>query len=229
MSQKELRKYLRFKKSVIFQHMLLTLSVIGLMVSGYILNEVKMDQIAEQSFLITSGIDWEQIHLISGVFLGITIFWHLFYILFSIYGHNDFMQMFFKRTEIKTIFRLGFYSRIKEKNRFGLQEKVTYWVIGTFIILMSATGFLRLAHRFSINYVPKWLYIWMVEFHSYYGLLLGLILIGWHLYSIFLKPGRFPGTLSWWDGKVSEKEMIRRGNYEEEYEINNLTDMENES
>jgi len=217
MSQLKQRKYLRFKKSIVLQHMLLALSLTGLMISGYAFNKIKLSQNSEQSFFVFSRLDWEQIHLISAIILGISILWHFLYILFSIYGHNDFMQMFFKRHEFKKIVRLGFYDGLREKNRFGLQEKVTYWTIGIYLVLMSITGFMRFAHRFSINYLPKWFYNGMVEFHSYYGLLLGIILISWHLYSIFLKPGRFPGTLSWWDGKITENEMIRRGNYEEEY------------
>lgn len=85
---------------------------------------------------------------------------------------------------------------------------------------MLFTGFLRLAHHFSISYLSEGFYVWMIEFHSYNGLLLGLLLFTWHLYSIFLKPGQFPGTLSWWDGKISEKEMVRRGNNEELNEKN---------
>jgi len=220
MSQNEIRKYVRFKKLVVLQHMVLTVSVIGLMISGYALYDIRVNQNSDSSLFFTNSIDWEQIHIISGIILGITILWHLFYILFSIYGHNDFMQMFLKRRDFKSIIRLGYYKGLKEKSRFGLQEKITYWVIGTYIVLMLVTGFMRLAHHFSINYLSQGVYVWMVEFHSYFGFLLGLILFSWHLYSIFLKPGRFPGTLSWWDGKISENEMIRRGNYEEQNDKN---------
>jgi len=213
MSQNKIRKYVRFKKSVVAQHMLLSVSIIGLMLSGYALYDVRVSQNSELSKFFSYAIDWEHIHIVSGIILAVTLFWHLIYILFSIYGHNDFMQMFLKRSEFKSIFRLGFNKRLKEKSRFGLQEKVTYWVIGTYIVLMLVTGYLRFAHHFSINYLSKGFYVWMVEFHSYNGLLLGLILFLWHLYSIFLKPGRFPGTLSWWDGKISEKEVIRRGDF----------------
>lgn len=225
MSQNKSRKYVRFKKSVVAQHMLLTLSLIGLMVSAYALYNLRVVVSPGSSYFFSNVIDWKQIHVISGFILSITLVWHLLYILFSIYGHNDFMQMFLTRSELNFIFKLGFYKRREIKSRFGLQEKVTYWVIGIYIVLMLVTGYLRLAHHFSINYLSKGFYVWMVEFHSYNGLLLGLILISWHLYSVFLKPGRFPGTLSWWDGKISEKEMIRRGDYME-LKDNNITDSE---
>ena len=214
MSRDKVRTYVRFKKSVVAQHMLLSLSLIGLMVSGYVQYNLRVILNSGSSFLFSNVVDWELIHIISGFILAITLFWHLLYILFSIYGHNDFMQMFLKLSELKSIFKYGFYKRKEEKSRFGMQEKVTYWMIGTYILLMLVTGYLRLAHHFSINYLSKGFYVWMVEFHSYHGLLLGLILFLWHLYSIFLKPGRFPGTLSWWDGRISEKEMIRRGDSE---------------
>ncbi len=225
MSQYKIRKYVRFKRSVVAQHMLLTISIIGLMVSGYALYKLRVILSPDSSYFFSNVVDWKLIHIISGIILSITLVWHLFYILFSIYGHNDFMQMFLTRSELKSIFKIGFYKRQEVKSRFGLQEKVTYWVIGAYIVLMLVTGYLRLAHHFSINYLSNGFYVWMVEFHSYNGLLLGLILFLWHLYSVFLKPDRYPGTLSWWDGKISEKEMVRRGDYKE-LKDNNITDSE---
>ena len=153
MSHNKVRKYVRFKKSVVAQHMLLSVSIIGLMVSGYALYDVRVNQNSELSYFFSYAVEWEQIHIIFGFILVITLFWHLIYILFSIYGHNDFMQMFLKRSDFKSIFKLGLNKRLKEKSRFGLQEKVTYWVIGTYIVLMLVTGYLRFAHHFSINYL----------------------------------------------------------------------------
>ncbi|MCH8300301.1 MAG: hypothetical protein IIC39_07155, partial [Candidatus Marinimicrobia bacterium] len=96
-----------------------------------------------------------------------------------------------------------------KKRRFGLQEKLTYWIIGVYLILMVITGLLQYANVYTVNYISRSLYIYIDGFHGMYGLLMGIILTVWHLYSIFLKPGRFPGTLSWWDGKISSEEMNR--------------------
>ena len=182
---------------IVVQHMLLTISAFGSMLSGYKINSNQAVQ---------SEIAWIEIHIIFGFLLLIVILWHILYIIFTIYGHNDFMQMFLRKTDIKRIARLGFGSGVETNSRFDLQEKVTYWIIGSYIFLMAVTGLIRFANRISLEHLPQKLYAIINEVHSIYGLYLGIILISWHLYSIFLRPGHFPGTLSWLNGKVSKEE-----------------------
>ena len=200
------RRYLRFRKSVVIQHSLLTLSFIALAVSGYKLYVYNRTPDIESYYLIRDVLSWNQLHLTAGIFLSLAIIWHFLYILFSIYGHNDFMQMFLNRKDIRALTGFGFRKMSPANERFGLQEKITYWVVGSYVALMAITGILMYAADFSNNYLPQSLYILMLEFHGFQGLFLGIVLTVWHLYSIFLKPGRFPGTMSWWDGKISESE-----------------------
>lgn len=190
-------KYIRFKMPVVAQHMILTISAFVSMFSGYKIY-------SNQTVRTETG--WIEIHAVFGFLLLIVILWHILYIIFTIYGHNDFMQMFLRRSEFKRITTLGFGRRLESKSRFDLQEKVTYWIIGSYIFIMAFTGLLRFADRISIEHLPQILYVILNEVHSIYGLYLGIILISWHLYSIFLKPGHFPGTLSWLNGKVSKEE-----------------------
>lgn len=203
------RKYIRFKMPVVVQHMLLTLAAFGSMFSGYKIYSIQT---------VESEIAWVEMHIIFGFLLLIVILWHLLYIIFTIYGHNDFMQMFLRRGDIKRIAMLGFGNLSKTESRFDLQEKVTYWIIGSYILIMASTGLLRFANRISLEHLPQSLYVILIEVHSIYGLYLGIILIAWHLYSVFLRPGHFPGTLSWLNGKVTEKERtetFQQGGIEE--------------
>ena len=34
-----------------------------------------------------------------------------------------------------------------------------------------------------------------------------LAIVVWHFYNVHFNPSRFPGTLLWWHGKISLKEM----------------------
>lgn len=197
---------------IVVQHMILTISAFGSMFSGYKIYS---------NLTVQSGIGWVEIHIIFGFLLLIVILWHILYVIFTIYGHNDFMQMFLRRSDIKRIATLGFGNRLETKSRFDLQEKVTYWIIGSYILIMAATGLLRFANRISLEHLPQNLYVVLNEVHSIYGLYLGIILISWHLYSIFLRPGHFPGTLSWLNGKVSKEERnepLEQGGFEDNNE-----------
>lgn len=197
---------------IVVQHMILTISAFGSMFSGFKIYS---------NLTVQSEIVWVEIHIIFGFLLLIVILWHILYIIFTIYGHNDFMQMFLRRSDIKRIATLGFGNRLETKSRFDLQEKVTYWIIGSYILIMAATGLLRFANRISLEHLPQNLYVVLNEVHSIYGLYLGIILISWHLYSIFLRPGHFPGTLSWLNGKVSKEERnepLEQGGFEDNNE-----------
>ncbi len=207
MTSESKRRYLRFQKPVVIQHSLLTISFLALAVSGYKLYGYNMNPGIENYYFVKNVLSWNQLHLTAGIFLSLTIAWHFLYILLSIYGHNDFMQMFLNRKNFRALMGFGFRKINFVKERFGLQEKITYWVVGFYVVLMAITGILRYAIGFSNSYIPQSLYILMLEFHGFQGLFLGIVLTVWHLYSIFLKPGRFPGTMSWWDGKISESEM----------------------
>lgn len=212
MSSTTVRKYIRFKMPIVVQHMLLTISALGSMLSGYKIYSIQT---------VEAEIAWVEIHIIFGFLLLIVILWHFLYIIFTIYGHNDFMQMLLRRGDIKRIAALGFGNRSKTKGRFDLQEKVTYWIIGSYILIMASTGLLRFANRISLEHLPQNLYVILIEVHSIYGLYLGIILIAWHLYSIFLRPGHFPGTLSWLNGKVTEEErpeVFQQGGFKDSEE-----------
>ena len=209
MSSETPKRYIRFQKPVVIQHYILMLSVLGLMFSGYMLYSIKS---AETGFDPTDYFSyslWEQIHIWLGILLGLTILWHFLYILFTLYGHSDFLHILPNKNDLKSLIGLGFKRSMIKKERFGLQEKLTYWIIGVYLILMVITGLLQYANVYTVNYISRSLYIYIDGFHGMYGFLMGVILTVWHLYSIFLKPGRFPGTLSWWDGKISSEEMNR--------------------
>jgi len=203
------KRYIRFQKPVVIQHYILMLSVLGLMLSGFKLYSIKSEETGFDPISYFSYSSWEQIHIWFGILLGPTILWHFLYILFTLYGHSDFLHIIPSKNDLKSLFGFGFKRNMIKKERFGLQEKITYWIIGVYLILMVITGLLQYANAYTANYISRTIYIYIDGFHGMYGFLIGVILTVWHLYSIFLKPGRFPGTLSWWDGKISKAEMNR--------------------
>lgn len=209
MSGETIKRYIRFQKPVVVQHFIMMLSVAGLMLSGFKLYSVKSAADGIYSNIDSLYSLWEQIHLWFGLFLALSLLWHFLYILFTLYGHNDFLHILPSKNDLKSLISFGSKRGISKKERFGLQEKITYWIIGAYLLIMIATGILQYTNSFTANYIPRTISIYIDGFHGIYGLLMGCILTIWHLYSIFLKPGRFPGTLSWWDGKISSSEMDR--------------------
>ena len=199
MSGETLKLYILFQKPVVAQHFIMMLSVMGLMLSGFKLYSIKSalsGTYPNNSSLYTL---WEQVHIWFGIILALSIVWHFLYILFTLYGHNDFLHILPNKNDLKSLFSLGFKRNMNKKERFGLQEKITYWIIGVYLMVMIITGILQYANSFTMNYIPRTIYIYIDGFHAKYGLLMGGILTIWHIYSIFLKPGRFPAPLSCWD------------------------------
>jgi len=46
------------------------------------------------------------------------------------------------------------------------------------------------------------------EAHSDEALLATLAIVIWHFYNVHFNPSRFPGSTTWWTGRISKHEMI---------------------
>jgi hypothetical protein len=58
-----------------------------------------------------------------------------------------------------------------------------------------------------LKYFPKFVLDIAHEMHSDEALLATLAIVIWHFYNVHFNPDRFPGTLMWWHGEISEHEI----------------------
>lgn len=99
--------------------------------------------------------------------------------------------------------------------RYGLVEKLEYGAVVWGNLVMIATG--------AILWRPDWFLDWMPSFtfdvcrvvHGFEATLAFLAIIIWHMYHVHLRPGVFPMSRVWINGRVSREEL--RHHHPEEY------------
>jgi len=72
-------------------------------------------------------------------------------------------------------------------------------MIGSGLFLWFETDVMRFLPKYAVDMAH--------EMHSDEALLATLAIVIWHFYNVHFNPDRFPGTLLWWHGQLTEHEM----------------------
>ena len=215
MKEKELEegeKFLRFNRNFRFQHMVLFSSVIILIVTGM---PLKFPDFVLSRFVINfwGGIQNSTVvHRIGAAMLIYFMVHHFFYTILTRDGRRDFVLMFPTLQDAKDIAAniRHFLGKSPDKPRFGrfsYIEKFDYWAVYWGCVIMIGSGLFLWFETDVMRFLPKYAVDMAHEMHSDEALLATLAIVIWHFYNVHFNPDRFPGTLLWWHGQLSEHEM----------------------
>lgn len=202
----------RFNRNFRFQHMVMFTSVIILILTGM---PLKFPDFVLSRFLVNlwGGIQNSTIvHRIGAVMLMYFIVHHFFYTVLSRQGRRDFVLLIptlkDARDAVQNI--RHFLGRSPEKPRFGrfsYIEKFDYWAVYWGCIIMIGSGLFLWFEGIVLKFLPKYVLDVAHEMHSDEAMLATLAIVIWHFYNVHFNPDRFPGTLLWWHGRISEHEL----------------------
>ncbi len=144
--------------------------------------------------------------------VGVSVY-HLFWTILSSTGRREFIALLprFKDVKDVTCNALYFLGLRKERPRFDRYsyfEKFDYWAVYWGCVIMIGTGAVLWFPELSARYIPWLRYELAAEIHSDEAILAALALFIWHFYNVHFNPSRFPGTMLWWHGRMSKREMI---------------------
>jgi cytochrome b subunit of formate dehydrogenase len=224
--------YLRMNVSERIQHILLTLSFITLVVTGFMLHfpdswwVTHIRELSENAFAYRSIL-----HRIAAVILITTSLYHVYYIAFTERGRQLVKDLFPKRQDLFDAlgvakFNLGL-SKVKPRlDRFSYIEKAEYWALVWGTIVMSFTGLIMWFDNTFIGLFTKLGFDIARTIHYYEAWMAFLAIVVWHFYFVIFNPEIYPMNTSWITGKISEEEMseehpleldkIRQKKFEEE-------------
>jgi cytochrome b subunit of formate dehydrogenase len=202
----------RFNRNFRFQHMVMFTSVILLIITGM---PIKFPDFVLSRFVISfwGGINNSTIvHRIGAGMLIYFMVHHLFYSILSREGRRDFVLLIPMPKDLKDAVQniRYFLGRVNEKPRFGrfsYIEKFDYWAVYWGCIIMIGSGVFLWGETIALKYFPKYVLDIAHEMHSDEALLATLAIVIWHFYNVHFNPERFPGTLMWWHGQISEHEI----------------------
>ena len=202
----------RFNRNFRFQHMVMFSSVIILIVTGM---PIKFPEFVLSRYLVAlwGGIhNSTMVHRIGAVMLIYFMVHHLLYTILTRDGRRDFWLLLPGPQDAKDISQniRHFLGKEPEKPRFGrfsYIEKFDYWAVYWGCIIMIGSGLVLWFQDIFLKYVPKYMLDVAHEMHSDEAMLATLAIVIWHFYNVHFNPDRFPGTLLWWHGQLTEHEM----------------------
>lgn len=225
--QEQPKYFIRFGKNFRFQHIVLLISTIMLILTGVPLKFPKnsLSQFVIELFGGAAGA--RSVHhffALGLIFIGI---YHLIYSFWSSRGRKDFYELLPSLKDFSNLFNqlkyyLGFRKEKVKYGRFSYVEKFDYWAVYWGLIMMIGTGtvmwlfqgkfeplvFGEIDLSFGPEIITNSLYAIAREMHSDEALLATLVIIGWHFYNVHLNPHKFPMSKVWLNGKMTEKEML---------------------
>ena len=152
------------------------------------------------------------VHRFAGAALAGLAAFHVLYVLFSEEGRRDFGRMAPRLQDVKDFvhylkYQLGKVDQPPPFGKFDPFEKIEYFAVVWGSAVMVATGFMMWFFEATLRVFPKWAYDLVVLIHGYEALLAFLSIILWHLYNVHLKPGVFPLSKVWINGKITLRDL----------------------
>ncbi len=205
--------FLRFNRNFRFQHMVMFTSVIILIITGM---PIKFPNFILSRFVINFWGGIQNSTVVHRIGAGMLIYFmvhHLLYTVLTRDGRRDFVLLIPMPKDAKDIVLniRNFLGKTAEKPRFGrfsYIEKFDYGAVYWGCIIMIGSGALLWFQDTVLKYMPKYMLDVAHEMHSDEAMLATLAIVIWHFYNVHFNPDRFPGTLLWWHGQLTEHEMM---------------------
>ena len=204
--------FLRFNRNFRFQHMVMFSSVILLIITGM---PLKFPNFILSRFVINFWGGIQNSTIVHRIGAGMLIYFMVHHFLYTILtrdGRRDFMLLLPKLGDAKDIAHnirhfLGKDPRQAALRAVQLHREVR--LLGGLLGLHhhDRVGAVPVVRDDVLRFLPKYTLDVAHEMHSDEAMLATLAIVIWHFYNVHFNPDRFPGTLLWWHGRMSEHEM----------------------
>jgi cytochrome b subunit of formate dehydrogenase len=158
------------------------------------------------------------VHHGAGFLLIFAFAYHLLYVLMHPAGRQDFLLMLPRKKDFADLYQNLRYFLGKSENpprfgRFSYFEKFDYWAVFWGCLIMMGTGVIMLYPQAAAAFLPQSVtnrvFGMAREAHYHEAILAALALFTWHVFNVHFKPGKFPGSMVWWHGKITREEQER--------------------
>lgn len=221
----------RFTRSQRVQHFLLLVSFIILIITGLAL-KFHDSWLGKLVINLEGGVIARGVfHRFAAVLLIFVAFYHFLYIVFTRYGHDEFLLILPEWKDCKDTFHsvkfaLGLSSERPQIDKYAPQDKFQYWAVVAGSFLMIITGLVLWYQTQAMLILPKWIIDLTQVVHGYQGVIIVVVILLWHLYIVHLNPKRFPISRIWIDGKISLEELKTEHSLEYEREFKSISNEE---
>lgn len=219
---------MRFNIYFRMQHILMFVSVIALVVTGIPLWCLRYPDSAALTEVIDifGGLESIRIwHHWAGWMLTFAFAYHLLYVFLHPEGRRDILLMMPRKKDFQDLYNNILYFTGKRNTpprfgRFSYFEKFDYWAAFWGCVIMIGTGLIMLYPQKVAAFFPEsWtdtILAIALEAHFHEAILATLALFIWHMFNVHLRPEKFPGSLIWLHGNITEEERQKEHPLEDE-------------
>lgn len=221
----------RFNIFFRIQHILMFVSVIALVITAIPLWCLRYPHSGSLTGIIDffGGLESVRVwHHLAGWMLTFAFAYHLLYVFLHPEGRRDLLLMLpvkkdFTDLYYNILYFIGKRNEPPQFGRFSYFEKFDYWAAFWGCIIMIGTGLIMLYPLKVTTSLPEgWgstVFDVALEAHFHEAILAALALLIWHMFNVHFRPGKFPGSMVWLHGKITQEERHKEHPLEDE-EIN---------
>jgi cytochrome b subunit of formate dehydrogenase len=197
----------RMRPSDVWQHTLLMVSFVVLVITGFAL-VYDTSWFAELFFGWSGGFDFRgDLHRIAAVVFIATAVWHLVFVVAGGRGRAFLGDMWPRPSDLVHFWQRFMYNlRRREQRplegRFTYVEKAEYWALVWGTAVMIASGLLMWFDDWFSTFLPQGVLDVARAMHFWEAWLATLAIIVWHLYSTVFNPEVYPMNPSWLTGRM---------------------------
>ncbi|MBU1627335.1 cytochrome c3 family protein [bacterium] len=198
----------RFRKFEVWQHALLMISFILLVITGFALKYP--ESILVKWMHISEGYR-SLIHRTAAVVLVVISFIQAIYLLFHKQGRKDLIALMPDISDFKAFwqsvkFHLGVCEERPKFGRWSYVEKAEYLALIWGTIIMFLSGIILWFPELYMNILPSWTFEVAEVIHFYEAILATLAIFIWHFFFVIFHPEKYPMDLTWIHGRITKKE-----------------------
>jgi len=201
---------LRFDRSQVLQHLLLTVTFMALVVTGFALRFPEAWWVRGlQGIGMTEPMRFN-LHRVAAVGLIIASCWHAYYVLLTKRGKREFRALWPRWSDFREfVGNLRYHTfRSERKVKFGrydYSQKAEYWALIWGTGLMAITGIILWFPAAVTRVFPPITVPAAQTIHYYEAWLATLAILVWHFFFVIFHPEEYPMSWTWLTGKMSRE------------------------
>lgn len=201
----------RFSKGMVYQHLILTIAFITLVITGFALRYPTEWWARGLSAIGISEDVRSVVHRIAAVLLCYISLHHALFLLVTRRGNRELKALWPSWQDAKNVkqnlwFYLGWSKERPKFDQYDYTEKAEYWALvwGTFV--MALTGFILWFPTFFTGFMPAWTVKIAETVHLYEAWLATLAIAVFHFFFVIFHPEQYPMSFTWLTGRMTVKE-----------------------
>ena len=206
------RVVMRFDPHQRIQHGLMALSFLLLVVTGWPLSTHGVGASQFLVDLMGGMAKVSYVHRVAAVGLIAASIYHLGYLFVALFQRRLAFSMLPTPQDAKHLgenmaFFFGARKTKPKFPRFSYFEKFDYWAVFWGVFIMVGSGLVRWFPNLSMRVAPEWLYDVAFYAHADEAVLASLAIFIWHFYNVHLRPGIFPMSWVFLNGRLTVEEL----------------------